>query len=348
MIINLQDTTFIIPIYIDTKDRLDNVKSVLGYLNKNFKTNIIIHEYITDKSELNFLNRFTNLKIKHLKENFKSVFHRTNQLNKMLQLVETEVVCNYDIDVILPPASYIISEKLLKDNIYDVVYPYGFGKYQFKISQQLDRKIFNRKFLISDIVDNYLEQEKSEYGHCIFFRTDSYKHMGGENENFIAYGPEDKERYKRCHRFGLRMYRIKDFIYHFEHQRIQFSTVENPYFNSNQVLYNELEDLSNNQFLKYYENQQYCKEFNFEIKKFTFFKNDLYQTDESNSTYKNDNIPVDLSNTVEQSEIKNIENLQKNNYNTLIYPNLQNNICRCGKPINKIKYNYCYNCGKIY
>ena len=34
-------------------------------------------------------------------------------------------------------------------------------------------------------------------GHCVFINTEKYKKCGGENELFIAYGPEDVERYER-------------------------------------------------------------------------------------------------------------------------------------------------------
>ena len=44
MTINLKDTTFIIPLRIDHKDRLINANITLNYLTKHFDTNIILLE----------------------------------------------------------------------------------------------------------------------------------------------------------------------------------------------------------------------------------------------------------------------------------------------------------------
>ena len=65
-IIDLTKTTFIIPVCIESSDRYNNAKTVLGYLNKNFKTNIIIHELTKEHSGLDFLESLNNLKINHI------------------------------------------------------------------------------------------------------------------------------------------------------------------------------------------------------------------------------------------------------------------------------------------
>jgi len=63
---DLRKTTFIIPICIESDDRYNNAKSVLGFLNKHFKTNVIIHELTKDDSKLNFLKSLSNLNISHI------------------------------------------------------------------------------------------------------------------------------------------------------------------------------------------------------------------------------------------------------------------------------------------
>ena len=45
---DLKDCTFIIPIRIESTDRLRNVITVLCYLNYNFDTNIIVKEVDVD------------------------------------------------------------------------------------------------------------------------------------------------------------------------------------------------------------------------------------------------------------------------------------------------------------
>ena len=95
---NLNETTFIIPVCIESADRLNNSKTVLGYLNHHFNTNVIIHELVNGETKLPFLNEFKNLNITHiLEQSDMSTYHRTKQLNIMIDLVETKVIVNYDI-----------------------------------------------------------------------------------------------------------------------------------------------------------------------------------------------------------------------------------------------------------
>lgn len=345
-IFNLKNTTFIIPIYIDSDDRFNNAVSVLGFLNKNFKTNIIIHELITDRSKLDFLERLHNLNISHITEEISGKnYHRTIQLNEMLSFVKTDVVCNYDIDVLLPITSYIISEKLLEDDIFDVVYPYGFGKYQLKIEKEIslggviiknNRDAFNKDFLISKIEEDFLSNDRSEYGHCMFFRTDSYRRIGGENENFISYGPEDVERYNRCERFGLRIYRIKDYVYHFEHDRTPFSNKENPDFDRNNNLFTDLENMNESEYISYYKSQKYVEKYDFNISKLSQnINDDMY-------------ICYDFDNKKEVNKKIDISTVQSNTVTISNPITVRKNFCSCGEEINKVKYNYCPKCNRIY
>lgn len=259
----LKDLTLIIPIYIDSEDRLSNTKSVLGYLNKWFKTNVIIHELIDTDTSLNFLGDYTNLSIKHITEYRNGDnYHRTRQLNEMLNLVNTSVVLNYDIDVILPVNSYIESYNKISSGELDVVYPYGYGKYQKRVYQNFDRTNFNNEY-DTLLIDNNFDIWDAAVGHCFFIRTDSYKSCGGENENFIAYGPEDVERYERFNKFGLRIGRIEDYVYHFEHYRREFSSYMNPDFLKNENLLKSIRSMDIELLRKYYKDIDYMKKYNF-------------------------------------------------------------------------------------
>lgn len=332
--INLTNTSFIIPLYIESEDRLKNAKSVLGFLNKNFITNVLIHEVYEKNSKLNFIDKFNNLNITHLSQEKNSeVYHRTKYLNKLLSLVKTKVVCNYDIDVILPVRSYVVSEYLIDNNLYDVVYPYGFGDYQMQVSKDFTRTNFNKNFDISSINKDYLYNERSEYGHCIFFKTDSYKSFGAENENFISYGPEDSERYFRAVNFGMNIHRIKDFVYHFEHERTSNSNKQNLHYVDNQELFDKIKKMSQSDILEYYSNLDYVKDYKFDIK---LLKPDF-------------NKNIDDSNFIKENFENNFlqENVQ------IVFNNIQStpvnrNVCTCGEPINKIKYNYCQKCNRMY
>ena len=176
---DLTKTTFIIPVCVESNDRYNNAVSVLGFLNKNFKTNVIIHELTKDDSKLDFISSLKNLKINHIVEvNSLDYYHRTRQLNEMLNIVNTPVVVNYDIDVILPVDSYIESEKLIIEGTSDFVYPYGDGEFQREISLSFNRNDFNVNFDLQSIDNKLLKTITSKYGHCVFANTKKYIECG--------------------------------------------------------------------------------------------------------------------------------------------------------------------------
>ncbi len=260
---NLKNLTLIIPVYIDSNDRLNNAKTVIGYIDNHFETNLIIHELVDSESKLQFLDNFKNLNIKHIIEKRNGDnYHRTRQLNEMLNIVETSVVCSYDIDVILPVDSYINSVSEIENGNFEVIYPYEQGPYQKRVYQSFDRNMFNFKYDISLINNNY-DIWNAAVGHCFFIKTESYKLCGGENERFIAYGPEDVERFERFKKFNFKLGRINDFVYHFEHYRKEFSNHLNPDFKNNENLLNMIRSLNNDELINYYENIEYRKKYNF-------------------------------------------------------------------------------------
>jgi hypothetical protein len=259
---NLTNTTFIIPVCIESEDRLNNAKTVLGYLNHHFKTNVKIHEMTDGETKLTFLNEFKNLNIEHIIEQSDlSEYHRTRQLNEMLDRVTTNVVVNYDIDVILPVQTYIEASKRIIKRKSHVVYPYGDGKYQKRIFTTFNRENFNIDFDLYEIPKDQYDIWDAKYGHCIFFDTKKYRKGGGENELFIAYGPEDVERYVRFDKIGYKISRIEDFIHHLEHSRTPFSNDLHKHYDNNNKLFNELNNLNSEQIIEYYKNIDYIKKY---------------------------------------------------------------------------------------
>lgn len=253
---NLKETTFIIPVCIESQDRLNNSITVLGYLNHHFNTNIIIHELVNGETKLPFLNDFKNLNITHiLEQSDMSTYHRTRQLNMMLDLVETKVVVNYDIDVLLPVESYIKCVDMILIDNSDVVYPYGDGEYQKRVFTSFNRDNFN--FDLNNIKDGDYNLWNAKYGHCFFINTKKYKQCGGENELFIAYGPEDTERYVRFNKIGYKVDRVNDIVYHLEHYRTPFSNSNNRYFDENIFLFKKISNMTKEEIINYYNSIEY-------------------------------------------------------------------------------------------
>ena len=255
-IFNLYHTTFIIPIYIDSEDRKFNFKYVIQFLCDNLYTNIIIKESGRHPLVPEILKTIDKkqCKIRYLfEETEKKVFHRTRLINEMLYLVATPVVCLYDIDVFLPIDAYSQAQyKILKEG-YDLVYPFFKGKSQVKISN------INEE---SNPFDNKQEVSESVAGQCQFMNVESYRKAGMENENFIAYAPEDYERMERFEKLKYNVCWLNYYIYHIEHKKGINSTEQNPHYLTNLSLYKTINAFSYEELKSYYENQDYIKKYN--------------------------------------------------------------------------------------
>jgi len=286
--INLSNVTFIIPLRIDSDDRLRNIILITSFLLSKFNCKVIIKE----SDEISKFNEWALPKISSIcdtknltyifEENTDDHFHRTRLLNEMVMMTTTDIVVNYDTDIILPISSYVKSKEMLDSGDCDVVYPYKFGEYgerkvflETKIEDENQLNNFFKvpcieKFISKfepEVFDEYYGYAQNvngigwaEYGMVQFFKTDVYKKGYLENENFIAYAPEDVERHHRWKLLGYNIGRVDSHAYHLEHKRTENSWFNNPFMQKNNELWEYLKDLSKEEVIEYYENQEYVKE----------------------------------------------------------------------------------------
>lgn len=254
----LKDTTFIIPIKIEHKDRLRNAETVLGFLNHHVSAEVFIVECTNENSKLDFLSKLSNLRINHIILKQEPYFHRTKYLNMMLDKVKTKVVVNYDIDVVLDPNSYLKCSDMILDNMADLVYPYGYGNFQVKVSGSFDHLSFRESYEHTNLGN---QKSESKFGHCMFYNTDLYRRYGGENENFISYGAEDIERAYRFYAMGRKIIWAEDIVYHFEHFRGQDSSSKNKYYSNNANLLNRILKMKKEKLDEYYSSLEYMKSY---------------------------------------------------------------------------------------
>lgn len=256
--IPLTDVTFIIPTRMESHDRFENFQTVYSYILNHFDTNIIVYE--CDDSQKLTDKYINNNHTTYIFDNSSTeIFHRTKYLNRMLSLVNTPITVNYDIDVILPVNSYVTARKNIIDDNFDLVFPYTLGKYQKKVNADGRVKLYYNS-LPETLSSDYYTESFAEYGHCQFFKTESYKKYGWENENFISYGPEDRERFERFKKFGCEiLYLEKSYVYHLEHSRGKNSNKDNPHFKDNENLRETLYKMTKEQLTEYYRSASYLK-----------------------------------------------------------------------------------------
>ena len=270
MRIDLSQATFIIPIRIESPDRLRNVVTTTAFLLENFKTNIIIKEVdkesvfqrdalpiLKDIIDVNIWENFNFI----FEESDDPLFHRQRVLNEMIAITETPIVVNYDCDVILPKKSYEIAYNSLLNGDLDVVYPYGSGNYQKQVRG--DDTVVSQFLETGDYahLDDASKIHTSDFGWAQVFKTKVYREGGMENENFKAYAPEDKERYYRFTTLGYNVGRVNDYVYHLEHARGENSWFSNPHMEDNQHEWIKLCNMNKKQLLKYYSEQNYLEKY---------------------------------------------------------------------------------------
>ena len=273
---DLKDCTFIMPLRIETADRMRNVITTLIYLLRNFETKVIVKEVdvesIFEQSVQPALEEaLEDFQLEGLTHIFEQsddyTFHRTKIINDMLWMVDTPYVANYDCDILLPKTSYAYAMNLIKNgtpredgSTYypKCVYPYGLGTFQAQIHTDDEE--------ISEFINSKFDFEKfqkwrpydAKYGFVQFFDTEEYKRLGGENEGFIAYGYEDDERY---HRFNTcsSVARMNENVFHLEHKRTSNSWFNNPHIEDNRSLWEKLMSCEKAELELYYQNVPYVK-----------------------------------------------------------------------------------------
>jgi len=268
MKIDLSEATFIIPIRIESQDRLRNVITTTAFLLENFDTNIVIKEVdsesIFEREALPVLKDILecDINVNHIFEKSdESLFHRQKVLNEMVVESNTEIVVNYDCDVLLPLDSYHEAYQSVLHHTHDVIYPYGQGMYQKQVKSTDEVVSMFLETTDYKYLDKVSNLHTSDFGWVQFFNRQVYIDGGLENENFKAYAPEDKERFYRFTTLGYNVGRINDYVYHLEHVRGENSWFSNPYMVSNMKEWEKIQTMNREQLKKYYLEQEYIKKY---------------------------------------------------------------------------------------
>ena len=271
--VDLSNATFIIPLRIESADRMRNIITLLCFLLGNFDTNVIVKEVdsepVFEKNVLPQIKEFigNDINLVHIFEKSDDpVFYRMHILNEMLAMSKTDVVINYDCDVLMPVETYVNAYESILNGTCDVVYPYGNGNFQKQVhvTDEIVSDFLNNDFDLS-ILDKSSQVSTSDFGWVQFFNRSVYIEGGMENENFRGSSPEDKERFFRFTTLGYKVGRIDNWIYHLEHSRGANSWPEsirgNPYMVQNFEVWNHLQTLNKQKLKEYYSNQDYIKKY---------------------------------------------------------------------------------------
>lgn len=239
--VDLTDITFCIPIHYDHNDRAANLNLAVYHLQTVFNTNIHITEQGTSRfSYTADFAKYTRTDILR--------FHRTKMLNDAFKEATTPFVANYDADVVFNPVQVWYAIHLLRAGA-DVVYPYN-GNFKH-IPRNLLSNIHSNLYWL---IDRKLEGPTESYGGAVFGHKRAYLNAGGENENFIAFGPEDAERFNRFCKLGLVVMRVNGPLYHLDHYRGINSSKQNPHIESNRAEWHRVKSMNKQELIDYIKN----------------------------------------------------------------------------------------------
>lgn len=209
--IDLTDVTFTIPVAYDHPDRKQNMDLGVCLLQRSFNTNIIVGEALKRQFEY-FKEWCAYLFFDH------STFHRTAMLNDMARCSNTAIIANWDADMVMSPIQLWEAVERIRKGA-DMVYPYD-GRFA-RVNRdtwfgELE-KALDPGIMAGVEFQGMRAGDAASVGGAILFNKKRFFEGGGENENYISYGPEDRERFFRFKKLGFRVERVPGVIYHLDH-----------------------------------------------------------------------------------------------------------------------------------
>ena len=205
--INLSDTTFILPYYMDSPERYENLCAVYNFLRFRFTTKILIVRYAGSSSKIP-----SSADSLHI-AGWNGVFHRTKAINEGIKFVKTPYVGIYDVDCIFNPSAIASAVQALRDGA-TLAYPFA-GKF-------VD---IDRDYIKEGCIIEHHSYAVNSYGGACFLNRAEYIECGMENENLgDAWCHDDVERYERVNKLGYKIKRVADGVcYHIVHPRSEAS-----------------------------------------------------------------------------------------------------------------------------
>ena len=229
---DLKDITFVIPFYLENKERSDNLYCIYNFLRDNFETNFfLIQSYREIGEQLPISDFFIR------QEN--EIFHRTKVINAGIKSVQTKYFSIYDTDTIFSIENIVAAALRLRDGA-QAVYPYD-GRF-------ID---IDRSYLRDGIIKEATSFATESKGGAVFLNTKDYFSTGLENENIISWGPEDAERYERMKTLGFRIERMPGKCWHISHQRGVNSGPQNPHTTANNSEYEKVKAMNKEELQAY-------------------------------------------------------------------------------------------------
>lgn len=207
-IFDLTDCSIVVPVHIDSKERLEHLRGLYAYFNRYFQGHELIVVEQIQSSE---------------------VFSTAKVSNIGASAVSTPFFCKYDADAFIhPKALFDAFQRLKQESNKACILPYNGISVtiqnplreellQSQITEELPLITYEELDRFSH--ENFRVKNDLSTGliHC--FRTSTFKKLGGYNEEFIGWGYEDDEILYRFQKLANVSYLEGYNAFHFDHPR---------------------------------------------------------------------------------------------------------------------------------
>lgn len=223
--IDLKDVTFLIPVRIDSEERLENLSIILKYLNKYFITNI----FIAESDEIPKVRQLTlpdNCNHIFYQDN-EPAFHRTKYNNLMAMESNTPIIAIYDTDVVFSINQIMKAVNMIRNGYSDYVSPYsGAFVYVDRMFKTMFGKLLDPDLLTYNI-GKFTTGTYRSWGGAAFLNKPAFLAAGMDNKKIDSWGPEDIERMKRMQILGFTIKRVTGPLFHLPHPLSHNSRYQN-------------------------------------------------------------------------------------------------------------------------
>lgn len=217
---DLRDVSILIPLRLDSLDRLENIVYVVKYLIKYLDINIFILH--ADKIQRNYVSRLLPQECNYIfVEDIDPIFHRTYYINRLYEMVESSILAIWDADVIVSPEQIEYSVNSIRRGTCEVSFPYDgtFLNVDPILKDCFSSVSFDISFLRRNEKKMNILYDSIQNGGAFFISKESFSRSKFEDEAFYGWGPEDWNRIEKWKVLGYRIVRARGALYHLYHSR---------------------------------------------------------------------------------------------------------------------------------
>lgn len=204
--------SIVIPLRVDSKERLDNLNFVLSLLLEQTCVEIDILEADV-KQHFHLLCKEKRVRYRFV-EDSDPVFYRTRYLNRLLLDARHPVAGVWDTDVIISPDQLQAAVEQIRLGSV-MCFPYD-GRFIF-LNKEQSLVVRQDPSVLQKMDISY--SMRPSVGGAFLVDRENYLAAGGENERFYGWGPEDAERVKRLEILELPISRVEGPLFHLYHPR---------------------------------------------------------------------------------------------------------------------------------